>query len=78
MVWKTAHFDSITFSAWGRSMAAHTRASQSGQAVSGKLCHDFIVEEAEHFYGQSIFFKVNDMKRPTGISLINCTGLYLK
>ena len=38
-------FDSIMFSAWGRSMAAHTRALKNVQAVSGKLCHDFSCEE---------------------------------
>lgn len=36
-----------------------------------------VVENAEHFHGQWIFFlKVNDMKSSNDISLINCTGVY--
>ena len=35
-----------------------------------------LVKKAEHFYGQWIFFKVDDMKWPFGTKLINCRSLY--
>lgn len=39
-----------------------------------------VVEKAEHFYGQRIifFFKVDDVKSSSGLSLIKFPGLYPK
>lgn len=50
----------------------------SGQTVSGHLRHDFCCGEGRALLWSMDFIWRNDMKRPVGISLINCTVFYLR